>query len=322
LIQARRKPSGVAYQQFVEDWDKRDHAGKVELAKAFNVTIDTMKHWRSDGDTPPAIPIMPLEDGRKTYQGISHPLSLDISKEPKTVAIINDLHVPYQDDIAMRLVEKLLVDVQPEYLLYAGDVCDLYQISDFDKDPKRIGQLQEDIKATEAVFQRHDDMLPFTKKILLAGNHEDRLRRFLWSKAPALSGLDALELPELFHLKDYNIDFVPYEQGVLINNTFLVIHGDLISAHSSYTAKAMYDKHGECGVCGHTHRGGSFYRRNRYGVYGWWENFCLCKLNPDYVTNPNWQQGFSLVHFVGRQFWMEQIPIVDNSLMYGGKVYR
>ena len=87
------------------------------------------------------------------------------------------------------------------------------------------------------------------------------------------------------------MEHVPYKEGVLINGNFLITHGDLIRAHSSYTAKGMSDKYGGSGIHGHTHRLGSYYRKNYFGIYGWWENGCLCDLNPDWITNPNWQQG-------------------------------
>ena len=172
------------------------------------------------------------------------------------------------------------------------------------------------------MLERHDNIFPNVKKKWLDGNHEIRLLKYLWSSSPALASLRCLTIPELFRLDDYRIDYLPYEQGLMVNDIFLILHGDIASIHSGYTAKRMYEKHGGCGISGHCHRGGSFYKRDRFGTWGWWENFCLCHLNPDYVKNPNWVQGFSLVHFQGHRFWVEQIPIIDHSLMYGGRVYR
>ncbi|KKN72934.1 hypothetical protein LCGC14_0406380 [marine sediment metagenome] len=251
------------------------------------------------------------------------PLNLHLNGELKTVAIIGDTHNPYQDNKVLQLVEDLLVEVQPDYLIYGGDMCDFYQISKFDKDPKRVVDLQSDVNNTKAMFERHKKILPNTKKKLIAGNHEERWQKFLWTKAPELSSLTCLSITELFDLDAYEIDYIPYECGLMINDIFLVLHGDIASIHSGYTAKRMYEKHGGCGVCGHCHRGGSFYKRDRFGVWGWWENFCLCSLYPDWIQNPNWVHGFSLVHFLGKKrFLTEQIPILGHALMYGGKLYE
>lgn len=317
MKQERRKPYGEEYKTMAKEYKSADHEGKLHIAARYGVTLDSLKHWVSDGQTEPTAYAQPT-----SYEGISHPLNLDITSKPTTLAIINDTHNPFQDRDALALTETVLQEIKPDYIVYNGDVNDFYQLSTFDKNPERANSLQDDINSTIGMFVRHVEMFPLTKKIMLMGNHEDRLRKFLWSKSPALGALDALSLEELFHLKDFEIQLVPYEQGVMVNGVFLIIHGDLASQHSSYTAKSLFDKHGGCGIAGHSHRGGSFYKRDRFGTHGWYENFCLCRLDPDWVKNPNWQQGFSLVHFHGKHFWIEQVPIIDKELIYGGKRYK
>lgn len=250
------------------------------------------------------------------------PLVITTPKEFKTMAVINDTQNPFQDERALALVEKFLFELQPDYLFYNGDTNDFYQISKFDKDPARIKDLQSDVDNTKAMFRRHRKGLPNTRTILIDGNHEDRWQKFLWTKAPELSSLTCLTVDDLFSLEEYGIEHVAYESGVKINGIFLITHGDFTSIHSSYTAKRMFEKHGGCGICAHSHRGGSFFKRDRFGIWGWWEGFCLCSLYPDWIKNPNWVQGFSLIHFRGKRFWMEQIPIVDHAFIYGGRIYE
>lgn len=238
-----------------------------------------------------------------------------------TAAILQDTHHPFHDQRALREVELFLGDLQPDLIMYPGDMSDFYGLSKFDKNPNRANQLQSDLNSTKRMFKRHRGIVPNARMIEEDGNHEDRLRRYLWSGSPALASLDCLTIEGLYGLTDNTVEHVPYEEGVLINGVFMVTHGDLIRAHSAYTAKGMSDKHGGSGMHGHSHRLGSYYKRNRFGIYGWWENGCLCDLDPDYVTNPNWQQGFSLVHFTRERFWVEQIQIIHRKFMYGGRVY-
>ena len=254
---------------------------------------------------------------------ISIPLKLNLRSGIQTIAVVGDQHFPFHDRKVLGIIDKFLEELQPNYLIYNGDMGDFYQISKFSKNPARLDSLQEDVNSTTRMFWRHKRLLPNTKKILIAGNHEDRWQKFLWDKAPVLSSLKALTIPELFGLEECGIDYIPYEQGLMINDLFLVIHGDISSIHSGYTAKRMYEKHGGCGICAHCHRGGSFYKRDRFGTWGWWEGFCLCSLNPDWIKNPNWVQGFTLVHFLGKKrFWVEQIPILGGAFIYGGKLYE
>jgi len=238
-----------------------------------------------------------------------------------TSAVIQDTHNPYQDQRALREVELFLLELQPGLILYPGDMGDFYQLSKFDKNPSRADRLQEDLNSTANLFKRHRALAPNTRMIFELGNHEDRLRRHLWGKDPALSSLDCMTVEGLYKLKDSGVECVEYEEGIMVNGVLMVSHGDLIRAHSAYTAKGMSDKHGGSGIHGHSHRLGSYYKRNRFGIYGWWENGCLCDLNPDYVTNPNWQQGFSLVHFTKDRFWVEQMQIINRKFMYGGAIW-
>jgi len=238
-----------------------------------------------------------------------------------TAAIFQDTHNPFQDQRALREVELFLEELQPGLVIKPGDLCDFYLLSKFDKNPSRANTLQTDLDSTKRMNIRQRQILPNSRQIVVDGNHEDRLRRYLWSNSPALASLDALTIDKLYGLREYEIEHVDYEEGVLINGVFMVIHSDLIRAHSAFTAKGMSDKHGGSGIHGHTHRLGSYYKRDRFGIYGWWENGCLCSLDPDWIQNPNWQQGFSLVHFTKDRFWVEPIQIINKKFMYGGKIY-
>ncbi len=239
-----------------------------------------------------------------------------------TTGIFQDTHNPFQDQRVIRVVEKYLFELQPDLMIYPGDMTDFYGCSKFDKNPERANRLQHDLNSAKALFKRHRKGMPNTRMIFEEGNHCDRLRKYLWSKAPALASLDCLTVEGLLGLNDLDIEHVNYGEGVLLNKRLWVTHGDMIRAHSGYTAKGMSDKHGGSGMHGHTHRLGSYYKTNRSGVYGWWENGCLCDLNPDYVSHPNWQQGFSVVTFIRDHFFVEQMPIVNHSFLYGGKMYK
>jgi len=317
----RLRPEGKEWEAFVDAWYLADHDGKLNLSTYYGVSYDTSKHWVSDtGATRKQVEDEPSFQTKMTHTNL--PLRLNTGSDMTTFAVLGDTHNPYQDNETLANVEQFLEEIQPNYLVYNGDLNDFYQVSVFDKDPSRLGSLQSDLDVTTRMFERHSNMLPNTKKLFVEGTHEHRWFKYLRLHAPALANLDGTSVTELYKLKEFDITYVPFEQGVLINGVFLLLHGDIISSHSSYTAKRHYEKHGGSGMCNHTHRGGSFYKRDRFGIWGWWENFCLCNLNPDWIQNPDWQQGFSLIHFtVHKRFWVESIPIINHKFLYGGKVY-
>ena len=248
----------------------------------------------------------------------------------KSVAVINDTHHPYQDAECLTVVEECLKDLQPDYLVYNGDMCDFYQISKFDKNPSRLDGLQSDINSVREMFDYHSKILPNTIKYFIVGNHEERLRRYLWTTARELSSLEELHIEKLLHLKDYGIQFVEYEKGLpikatapngVIETTFLVTHGTIVRKFSSYTAKGMYDREGISGISGHTHRQGMYRLRNRRGDFAWWENYCLCDLDPDYVSNPDWHQGFSMIYFNENHFDVKQMNYINGKIRHGEVEY-
>ncbi len=303
--------------EFIRRWDTGTHADKVALADEYGIKFNTARHWRSDSEIPSS------SRGQEAVEETAPsttPIRLD-RKGGFLVAVINDMHIPFHDPKIIEAVEGFLAEVQPDILFYDGDILDFYQISDFEKDPARLVKMQQDVDIVTEMFDRQAVLLPKTERWFIIGNHERRLQRLLWTKSPALSSLRCLTLDALLGLPERNIRLVDFEQGVIINGTFLVLHGDITSIHSGYTSKRLYEKHGGCGIAGHCHRAGSYYKRDRFGTWGWWENGCLCNLNPDWVQNPNWTQGFSLIHFRDERFWVEAIPIINGSFLYGGKMY-
>lgn len=320
-MSVRKKPEGKEWEDFVDKWYGSNHIAKVNLAREQDVTYEVAKHWISESGatrhrTIPT-PVVNLYGDRQNT-----PSSLTTKPGVSRAVVLGDTHSPYQDNEVVEGVEHFLGEIKPDYLFYNGDLNDFYQVSDFSKDPARLAYLQDDIDVTTSMFKRHRDLLPEAKLVFIEGTHENRWFKYLQDKAPAVSKLRGSSIPALYNLKGLGIEHALFERGVLVNQTFLIIHGDIVSKHSGATAKAHYEKNGGSGICNHTHRLGSFFHRSRFGTFGWWENGCLCQLNPDWVINPNWQQGFSVISFedTGR-FFVEQVPIIDGRFIYGGKLY-
>jgi len=305
-------------------WDSADHQGKLGISRDYEISYDTARHWRSDCNIPTQKKtILPIVSAPVvSYPRDNTPTILETPWGMSTAVVVGDYHNPYQDNTVVQAVDSFLEELQPDYLFYNGDINDFYQVSVFSKDPSRLGQLQSDIDISTNMFERHHLMMPFAKKVFIEGTHENRWFKYLQDKAPAVAMLRSTNITELYRLTEFDIDYVPFERGVLVNGTFLILHGNMVSAHSSYTAKRQHDKNGGSGMCNHTHRGGSYYKTDRFGIYGWWENFCLCELHPDWIQNTDWQHGFSVIHFHSDgRFWVEQIPIIEGRFIYGGKIY-
>lgn len=146
-------------------------------------------------------------------------------------------------------------------------------------------------------------------KVAITGNCS-RLERYL-KKHPELYSLNALKLPNLLNLDNYVIEYK--DKGFKLGS-LKIIHGDMVRKFSSYTARGELEKHDSSGISSHTHRGGVYYYRTPERYLAWFESFCLCDLNPEYVSEPNWQQGFLYGHVEKDSFAVTPIPIVDGKI--------
>ena len=97
-----------------------------------------------------------------------------------------------------------------------------------------------------------------------------------------------------------NIKIVPYKGRV---SCVSVDNGTLIIRSKGKTL-----------VTQNTHRGGAYYCRTPERYLAWFESFCLCDLNPEYIDDPNWQSGILYGYVEKDSFAVTPIPIVDGKI--------
>jgi hypothetical protein len=231
--------------------------------------------------------------------------------------IISDTHVPFQNEEVLNKVYNVIKDVKPTHIIHLGDFLDCYSISRFLKDPNRIFNLQDELNEAQKIIQRINKISPKSKKYLLEGNHEERLFRTLCSldgPARELIKIDsvrsALSWPSLLDLKNLKWEFVPALKQPLLNiiPNMILKHGNLVRKFSGYSAKAEFEQYHMSGISGHTHRLGIYYHTNLSGNYSWIENGCTCDLQPDYIRNPNWQNGITVISWNNK----DRVPVIDQ----------
>jgi len=236
----------------------------------------------------------------------------------KTIAALGDLHVPHHSQEAWDVSLKVVEDLQPDIIALMGDMIDFYQVSRYLKDPSRQFQLQDDIDLTYEAIAQVREAAPRARIHYIEGNHEDRLKRYLLTRAPELYCLRAITVPELLRLSDFNIT---YDTSVDVDGVNLT-HGHIVRKYSGYTAKAMAEEYGTV-VFGHTHRLGIYHKRDGRGEVTAVENGCLCQLNPEYITGvANWQQGFTVITTDGDRSHFEQAKITEGKTIFRGRRWR
>jgi len=225
------------------------------------------------------------------------------------VAFPTDEHFPYQDEAARSVALQIVSDFDPDIRVSGSDGMDFYTLSKFDKNPERIKtNLQGEISLWARGQREWNSAAPNASALWLPGNHEDRLRRWIWAH-PTFYGLRALEWQNLLLFDELGIKEAPGGEIDLFGK-LLIRHGNVVRKFSAYTANAELGSEffSISTLTGHTHRGGTTYATTRTGLVQGVEGFCLCNLDPEYVNSPNWQQGIVLVNVTPDTLSIEPVP--------------
>lgn len=217
---------------------------------------------------------------------------------------LSDLHIPYHDDYAWELVIRLAEDLQPDAVNLLGDMLDCHALGPFPKDPayfKRDG-LQKDLSTWFRLMKELRRALhPAAKINFVPGNHEDWLRRWLWTH-PEVADLENLQLEKLLRLEELGIEATmpDYTEGeeaeLLLAPGLLGLHGDYVGKHAGQSVQKQLenDGYGMSMVIGHCHRQAAIARTTRHGVIYGFENGCLCQIQSrTWTKRPNWQLGIT-----------------------------
>lgn len=241
------------------------------------------------------------------------------NKKDKVVTL-SDWHVPFHDTKVIELELSFCKEEQPK-IIVLHELHDFYMVSKYDKDPSRQDSLQKEIDVVDKYLGRLRAYCPNSRIIMLDSNHLDRLRKYLWGKAPELHSLRELHIERLLGLEKHNIEFKDH----FVYKKVLFKHGNIVRKFSGYSARGEFEKEGMSGVSGHTHRLGVYFHRLRGGSYVWIESGCACKLDAEYIEGiANWQHGFSIVAFdkKRRHFYPTVVPIINYRLDWGDKTFK
>ncbi len=257
------------------------------------------------------------------------PRKFEVLKIPEApdgakIIVVNDTQIPFQDVATLEAVQHFWDDFAPDLEIYNGDIIDFYSISDFIKDPSRTFKLQDELdEAYQWMFSRAEAN-PNARRILIQGNHEDRLRRFLAKAGPELSSLTSLEFESLMRLDDLQMETISYRSQVDFLG-FLIEHGWKASGGGTpypiNVSRFMASKTGSSGLCGHTHRISLYGWANANGSHSYIENGCLCRMDLEYAPFPNWQQAFSFGVVQNNKVHMNLVQIYPDGFRTEGEWY-
>jgi UDP-2,3-diacylglucosamine pyrophosphatase LpxH len=241
----------------------------------------------------------------------------------KLAIVIPDIHVPYHDAVALKVICKVIKTLAPDYLIVLGDSLDFYQLSKFDKDPLRKTTVSSDVTEFRHVLHRLDGACPMkTEKVFLEGNHEHRLQKWIWSNATELGNMIP-SLESYCGFKGLGWRFFKYGKFYRLGPV-LYMHGDRCGMNVSMN---MIRKYGCSVVHGHDHGAAIRYFAN--AVDRMWAMNCghLSDMNQQeylYGGVADWTTGFGLVEYSNDLTVAHPsfVPIIDGKCHVWGQLYK
>jgi hypothetical protein len=272
------------------------------------------------------------------------PFAVPIAKAPEpkegkslTAVVIGDTQIPFHDKKCLSVVEGVLAQVNPDIFAHMGDLVDCVQISDYDRDPNRLVTLQEDIDTARRQLHRFSQLAKRARRVLLKGNHEDRLQRLIWrlpDTARELARLrsfrEAMTWPRLLELDDIGWEWVEdsEQSRTEILPKLVSIHGHQLKGGTSVegaSARKAMQKYGRSVIVGHHHRACVITRRDHNGQAFGIETGCTCLLDGQpYGSDWNWQQAVTIIEWSGdrKVMHVQQVHVRDGRAIHQNKEYR
>lgn len=214
------------------------------------------------------------------------------------------------------------VDFQPDEIVILGDFFDVACVSRFDQDPRKDHRFLSDELAYGISYVKELDRLFHKSRfVFLEGNHEIRIKHYLFKNAPKIS--DRIDMKQILGIPD-RWHYLPYgRNGHYKHGNWVAFHGSIFNKH---VAASMVQKYGANIIFGHVHRIQEFYNTLFRGDVlkamscGWLGD----ETEADYIKDfPDWQKGFAVGYFKksGNGF-VQNVPIINYNAVIEGRLYK
>ena len=237
----------------------------------------------------------------------------------KKLLFIPDTHAPYHDERAVRVVESVINDWEPEVVVVLGDWLDNLAVSGHE--PAKV--IDRNLKREVAVAATRLEGLTrgIKERHFIMGNHETRLERYIAKKAPELDGL--LDIADMLCLQKWT-SITPYNETLTLGK--LNITHDVGKAGQNAHRSAAQSYMGSA-IIGHTHRMGYDVIGRQAGppvvaaMFGWLGDY----RKVEYMHRAEakrWPLGFGIGHMEPSGVThVVPVPIINYKACVDGKLY-
>lgn len=246
----------------------------------------------------------------------------------ETHVVLADLHIPFGDDRALAVALKIAKAAKPDTIWLLGDILDFAPISRFRDAARYDHDVQDELDECVALLQKLRRAHPKAAINWMLGNHEHRLKHYLWTNAAAIRNLRTSKLEQQFR---YDKNDEPLNLGVtFLHDSRTLARGDFHIKHGTksniYATRHECDTEGRSGLSAHTHRPGTWVWRTPGSGQRRWDTIgCLCGLNAPYRQDDqapsHWNHGLGVLTVAGRDVGVENVTINNGRAIWRGKAW-
>ncbi len=233
--------------------------------------------------------------------GLTLPDPLPLSYDPFDTElngswlVMGDTHIPYHDKCTIELAVEEARKRNVVGVLLNGDILDSHEVSHHERDRDALTYVDE-IKLGQQFLAWLRSRLPSARIIFKEGNHDARVDRYVFERAPALVGLEGVNLRSFLKLKDYGVEWVGDKRIVMLGK-LPVIHGHEYRGGGGVNpARWLFLRAVTTSMCNHFHRASEHHQRGlNQKLHGVWSLGCACYLYPRWMPLNEWGHGVAFV---------------------------
>lgn len=230
--------------------------------------------------------------------------------------ILSDIHLPQHDEQAIYAAVKEAKRRGIVGVLFNGDALDCHELSDHDKDPSAPRYIEE-LRIGREFFAWIRSQFPKAEFVYKLGNHEERLGRYIIQRAPALEGIEGIDLPSCLDARGHGLQIVR-DKRIIRLGKLNVLHGHEYRGGGGVNpARWLFLRARSVAMCGHFHRTSEHHSRDISDHYqAAWSTGCLCDLKPLYAPHNEWNHGAAFAELSkDGAFTVDNIRIIDGKIM-------
>lgn len=251
----------------------------------------------------------------------------------KTMVIGSDFHDTEIDPFFLRVWLDVIRRIQPDNVIYGGDVFDLPEFGKYGVDPREWDVVGRIKFAHERIFGPTREAAPNAQHDFIEGNHEARLLKHLADATPALravlSDLHGFTVSKLLGLEQFEINYTARADLAAwtkrdfdkeLANNYKIFYNTVLVHHFPH-ARNM----GLPGVNGHHHKHVVWAEFSPvYGEYEWHQLGSGHKRSASYCEGERWHNGFVIanVDTSTKAVTFDYIQVRDHAVAGGKWYYR